>query len=341
MPTPSGEDHEPVRWGILGAARIARTRVLPALQASPWCAVHAVASRQEGVGRELAEAFGAARVHHRYEDLLADPLVEAVYIPLPNHLHIPYALQAVANGKHVLCEKPLALTAVEAAALREAPAGIQIAEAFMVRHQPRWIALRELLRSGAQGRARALHSLLSFCMTDADGFRNHPAHGGGAIYDMGCYAVMAARYMFEAEPVRVMAMADLDPATGADRLSSVMLDFGEGRHAAFTVSTAMALSQSLHVVCERGFIELPHPYAPVPAQKALIHIDTGLTHEQPVRQTLSFDDVDQFEHQVTNFARAVRGIVAPPFGLEDAIANLRAIDAIRASMTSGQAVRLT
>lgn len=330
----------PVRWGILGGARIARSNILPALQASPWCTVHAIASRDARVAQELANTFGAVHAFGRYEDLLDDPLVEAVYIPLPNHLHIAYALKAAKRGKHVLCEKPLALSADEALALWNAPEGIHIAEAFMVRHQPRWVALRERLRSGRQGTARAMHSLLSFPMPRADDFRNRPDQGGGAIYDMGCYAVMAARYVFGTEPVRVLAMADIDPETGIDRLSSVLLDFGDTRHAVFTVSTAMARSQSLQIVCERGSIQLPNPYVPVPGEDALIFIDTGVTHEEAIRETLSFPDIDQFECQVTNFSRAVRGLGSPLFGLEDAIANLRVIDAIRSSMASGQFVEV-
>lgn len=185
MSTASKASPHPVRWGILGGARIARNNLLPALQASPWCTVHAIASRDGAVARDLAKRFGAVHAYERYEDLLDDPMVEAVYIPLPNHMHVEYALKAAQRGKHVLCEKPLALSADEALSLRDAFAGLHIAEAFMVRHQARWVVLRERLRSGRQGTARALHSLLSSPLSRADDFRHSPDQGGGAIYDMG------------------------------------------------------------------------------------------------------------------------------------------------------------
>lgn len=330
----------PVRWGVLGAARIARSKVIPALQASPWCQLQAVGARDPAVAREVSAAFGFSAAYGSYDEVLDDPQVEAVYIPLPNHLHVEMALKAARQGKHVLCEKPIALSAEQAALLREAPAGIRISEALMVRHQLRWKALRAQLAAGAHGLPRALHSTLSFPLSDPADFRHQAACGGGALLDMGCYTAMAARYVFGREPLRVLATADMSESTGVDRTVSAMLDFGRGCHAVFTVSTDMALSQTLHVVCERGTVTLPAPYAPANGRPATMVWDTSRDHDHPEVAVQVFDEGDQFEHEVTAFSRAVRGHEADGFGLDDAVANMRVLDAVRASAHSGTWVPL-
>jgi predicted dehydrogenase len=207
----------PVRWGILGAARIARGKVVPGMVASPFCQPQAIAARDLGRAKALADEFGIPSFYDSYEALLDDPEVEAVYVALPNHLHVRWALMAAQKGKHVLCEKPIALTTSEAEALRGVPSNVRISEAFMVRQQPRWARLREILRSGEYGAPRAVQMLLSFFMDNPQDFRNRPEFGGGGIYDLGCYTSMTARYVFEAEPLRVMALAEI-ATTGSIRL---------------------------------------------------------------------------------------------------------------------------
>lgn len=326
----------PVRWGILGAARIAAAKTIPAMKASPWCQVQAIGSRDIGKARSMAAEFGIPSAYGSYEEVLDDPLVEAVYIALPNHLHVKMALAAAAKGKHVLCEKPMAMTAAEANALKDIPAEIRVSEAFMVRQQPRWQKLREILRSGTYGQPKTMHSLLSFFMSNPEDFRNTPEFGGGALYDLGCYTAMTARYVFEQEPLRVMAIAELDKPGGVDIFSTAVLDFGQGRHAVFTVSTAMASSQTLQVVCEKGFIDLPKSYVPARNEPSHIHVDISASHDLSDVTTTSFEPLDQYESEVTNFSKAVRGDTSSYFGIPDAIANARVLDAIFASIRSGR-----
>jgi predicted dehydrogenase len=282
----------------------------------------------------MADKFGIPKTYGGYGALLADPEVEAVYVALPNHLHVEWVGKAARAGKHVLVEKPIALTLADLRALDGLDPKLLIAEAFMVRHQPRWQALRAKIVSGEHGAPRTVSSLLSFMMTKDDDFRTRPEWGGGAIYDLGCYTAMAARFVFGREPMRALAICERD-RRGIDMFSSVILDFGEGDQAIFAVSLAQASAQTLQVVCERAFIELPKAYVPSRTEPNLIHIDLSADHAKSDVTTLSFDALDQYEAEVTNFARAVRGEDVPFYGLDDARANMAAIDAIFASAAQG------
>ena len=328
------EAFQPVRWGILGAARIAEGAVLPGMMRSRYCAPVAIAARDANRASAMADKFDLSRSYGSYDALLADPEVEAVYVALPNHLHVEWARRAANAGKHVLVEKPIALTAKELAALDGVRPDLRIAEAFMVRHQPRWQALNEILRSGQYGAPRTVSSLLSFMMTKADDFRTRPEWGGGALYDLGCYTAMAARFVFGREPLRALAVCNRDQR-GIDMFSSVILDFGEGRHAIMAVSLAQASAQTLQIVCERGFIDLPKAYVPSRTEPNLIHIDISADHANSDVTTRAFDPLDQYEAEVSNFARAVRGEDVPFYGLDDARANMAVIDAIFASAERG------
>jgi predicted dehydrogenase len=325
---------DPVRWGILGAARIAEGAILPGLHNSPACAPHAIAARDEDRARAMAERGGVARAYGSYQALLADPEVEVVYVALPNHLHVEWARRAADAGKHVLIEKPAALARADLAALDRVDPRLKVGEAFMVRHQPRWQALRARLASGEHGEVRTVSSLLSFMMTKADDFRTRPEWGGGAVYDLGCYTAMAARFVFGREPVRALAECHRD-GRGIDMFSSVILDFGCGHQAVFAVSLAQASAQNLQVVCERAYIDLPKAYVPSRTEPNLIHIDLSQDHAKSDLATLSFDPLDQYEAEVTNFSRAVRGEDAPFYGLNDARANAAVIDAIFQSARTG------
>jgi predicted dehydrogenase len=325
----------PVLWGILGAARIAALKTIPGMVASPWCQPQAIGARDVGRARHLARQFSIPAAYGSYDEVLNDSAVEAVYIALPNHLHVKWALAAAEKGKHVLCEKPIAMTAEEATALAVVPGTVKVAEAFMVRQQPRWAKLREELRSRRYGRPLAAQMLLSFFMSNPDDFRNKPEFGGGALYDLGCYTAMTARYVFESQPKRVTAVAELDK-NGVDSITTAILDFGAGRHASFTVSVAMASSQTLHVVCERGFIDLPKPYVPARNEPSYLHADISASLDRSDVTSASFAALDQYESEVTEFAKAVRGEPVAFFGVDDAIANMRVLDAIFASMRSGR-----
>jgi len=326
--------NDPVRWGILGASRIADGAILPGLTKSSAGNAVAIAARDLKRARELADRHGVATAYGSYDALLSDPAVEAVYIGLPNHLHVEWVRRAADAGKHVLVEKPGAMSAAEYQALDNVDPALKISEAFMVRHQPRWIELRKILKSGRFGAPKTFSSLLSFFMTNADDFRQRPEFGGGAYYDLGCYTAMAARYVFDAEPKRALALIDTNEA-GIDLCTSVILDFGAGRHATFMVSLAQASSQSIQIVCERAFITLPQAYVPSQTKPNLLLIDTSADHANSDIQTIEFPALHQYEVEVTNFSRAIRGENAPYFGLADARAGAGVGDAVFASAQSG------
>lgn len=324
----------PVRWGILGAARIADGAILPGISKSKKAIAQAVAARDLGRAQAMAEKHGVAKAYGSYEELLADPEIEVVYIALPNHLHVEWTRKAADAGKHVLCEKPAAMNAAELAALEGIDPALKISEAFMVRQQPRWIRLKEILTSGEYGRPLSFSSLLSFMMTNDQDFRRKPEWGGGAYYDLGCYTAMAARFVFGREPKRAMALMDRN-AGGIDMFSSVILDFGDGRHASFMVSLATASSQSIQIVCEKAFINLPQAYVPSLRLPNTIAIDTSADHANSDIHTIEFPALDQYEEEVTNFSRAIRGEDVPYYDLDDARANAAVADAVFASAQTG------
>ena len=263
---------KPVIWGVLGTARIGMDKVLPAMQRSPLIELRGIASRNLATAEAAAQRLGIAQAYGSYDALLADPQIEAIYNPLPNHLHVPLTLAAARAGKHVLCEKPIALSADEARALLGVAGQVRIAEAFMVRHHPQWQRVRELLRSGRIGTPRAVQAVFSYFNDNPADIRNQPDIGGGALYDIGCYAIVAARHFFEAEPLRAVALVDRDPQLGIDRLTSGLLDFGAGRQLSFTVSMQCRSHQRVTVLGTQGRIELAIPFN-APQGASQIRID--------------------------------------------------------------------
>jgi len=325
-----------VIWGVLSTAKIGRERVLPGMLKSGLLEVRAMASRDEARGRAAADALGIPRAYGSYEALLTDPEIEAIYNPLPNHLHVPLTLQAAAAGKHVLCEKPIALTADEATQLRAAAGKVLIAEAFMVRFHPQWLRARELVREGRIGTLRAVQMFFGYNNLDPANVRNKADIGGGGLYDIGCYAIVAGRFFLGAEPTRGIALVDRDPTFRTDRLTSALMDFGDGRRLDFTVSTQIAPHQRLQLCGSKGRIELHIPVNAPQGAATRISIDdcSSLEGTGIVAETLP--PSDQYQLQGEAFSRAVRGEIALPYGIEDAIANMRAIDALFRSEHSGR-----
>jgi predicted dehydrogenase len=324
-----------VAWGILSTAKIGREKVIPAMQAADFCDIQAIASRSLERAQACARSLGIPRAYGSYEDLLADPAIEAVYNPLPNEQHVPLTLLAARAGKHVLCEKPMALNASEAAALREVADKVHIMEAFMVRFHPQWERVRALVRSGELGPVRAIQSYFSYFNRDAANIRNHSDQGGGALYDIGCYAIVTARYLFEAEPLRVVALMDRDPDFGTDRLVSGLVDFGQGRRLDFTVSTQTAPYQRVNVCGERQRVEVRIPFnAPLGGPTQILR-DDGRVLDGSAAHTETIPACNMYGLQGDVFSRAVRGEITLPYGLEDAILNMRVIDALFASEASG------
>jgi predicted dehydrogenase len=328
---------KPVVWGVLGNSKIGREHVIPALLASPLVELRAIASRSLSSAQAAAQSAGIAQGYGSYEALLADPYIEAVYNPLPNHLHVPLTLQAAAAGKHVLCEKPFALTAEEAQTVRIAASRVHIEEAFMVRHHPQWQRAREWVHEGRIGPVRAVQVFFSYFNDDAANIRNQPSSGGGALYDIGCYAVLAGRFFFEAEPLRAVSLVDRDPVLKTDRLTSALLDFGAGKQASFMVSTQSVPFQRVQVVGTRGRIEMFIPFNATRGGQMRLALDEGGMLDGSGITIETLPAADQYLLEVEAFSRRVREGAGPDAaGLGDAVAQAQVIDALWQSERSGR-----
>jgi len=326
---------KPVAWGVISTAKIGLGRVLPGMRKSAWCDLRAIASRNEASARKAADALGIPVAYGSYEALLADPAIEAIYNPLPNHLHVPLTLQAAAAGKHVLCEKPIALTATEAEQLRTAANRVLIMEAFMVRFHPQWLRARELLHEDRIGTLRVVQAFFGYANLDPANIRNVAAIGGGGLYDIGCYPIVAGRFFFDAEPTRGIALIDRDATFGTDRLTSALVDFGGGRHLDFTVSTQVAPYQRIQLCGTKGRIEIRIPFNAPQGGTTTIAIDDCSALDGSGIVTEMLPESDQYMLQGEAFSRAVRGEITLPYGIDDAIRNMRVIDALFRSEKSG------
>lgn len=324
-----------VVWGVLSTARIGTQKVIPGMQKSAWCELRAIGSRSLDAATAAARALGIPKAYGSYEELIADPDIEAIYNPLPNHLHIPLTLQAARAGKHVLCEKPMAMSADEAAQLREVGDKVLIMEAFMVRFHPQWLRALELVREGRVGELRVVQMLFCYSNTDPANIRNIADAGGGALYDIGCYPITAGRYFFEGEPKRGIALIDRDPQFHTDRLASALVDFGGGRHLDFSCSTQSAPFQRIQLSGSKGRIEIQVPInAPQGAQTTLL-VDDGTPGGAGIR-TETVAESDQYMLQGEAFSRAVRGEIQLPYGVEHAVRGMQVIDALFRSEKSGR-----
>jgi predicted dehydrogenase len=325
-----------IRWGVLSTAAIGVKKVIPAMQLGEYSEVTAIASRGLARARAAADQLGIQKAYGSYEELLADPDVDAIYNPLPNQLHVPWSIRAAEAGKHVLCEKPLSLTVAEAKSLlavRERT-GVKIGEAFMIRSFTQWLRVRELLRGGRIGEVRAVMAWFSYFNTDPTNIRNQVESGGGALYDIGCYCIQAARCGFGAEPARAVGLIERDPTLHTDRLTSALLDF-PGGHAIFTCSTQTAPYQRVHFVGTRGRIEIEIPFNAPKDRPTRIFIDeTGEIFGSGV-VTEEFPTADQYTLQGDAFSRAILDNTEVPVPLEDAVANMAVIEAIFRSADSG------
>jgi predicted dehydrogenase len=308
--------------------------------ASPHIDVRAIASRDADAAKAAADKLGIAQAFGSYDALLADPQIEAVYNPLPNHLHVPVTLAAARAGKHVLCEKPFALKAADLDVLRPFADQVHIVEAFMVRHHPQWITARERVRAGAIGELRFMQVAFCYFNDNPANIRNQPDIGGGALYDIGCYAIVAGRWFFEREPLRALALIDRDPRFRTDRTTTGVLDFGSGAQLTLTVSTQSAPYQRIQLVGSRGRIDIEIPFNAPPAAATRIWIDDGGTLDGSRRDEIVFPPVDQYTLQAEAFMRQVRESRPDACGLADAAANLRIIEALFASETSGSFERV-
>jgi predicted dehydrogenase len=326
-----------VRWGVLSTANIGVKKVLPGMQLGQYSTVTAIASRDLSKARAAADSLGIAKAYGSYEELLADPDIDAIYNPLPNQLHVPWTAKAAEAGKHVLCEKPLSLTVAEAKTLLDVRArtGVKIGEAFMIRSYSQWLRLGELLKEGRIGELRSVTGFFSYFNVDAGNIRNHVESGGGALYDIGCYCIQAARYAFGGQPTRVAGLIDRDPKMHIDRLTSAMLDFPGGQ-AIFTCSTQLIPYQRVHFLGTKGRIEIEIPFNAPKDRPTRLFIDgTGDLFGDGI-VTDEFATADQYTMQGDAFSKAVLENTEVPVPLEDAIANMAVIEAIFRSADTGQ-----
>jgi predicted dehydrogenase len=325
------------RWGVLGVANIAVVKVIPAMQHGERSEIVAIASRDLAKAQQAAAKLGIPKAYGSYEELLADPDIDAIYNPLPNHLHVPWSIKAAEAGKHVLCEKPIGLSAEEAKQLRDARdrTGVKIGEAFMVRTHPQWLKALEWVRAGSIGDLRSIMGYFSYFLLDPTNVRNVFDWGGGGVMDIGCYPIFTSRFIFGSEPRRVLAVIDRDPEMKIDRLTSAILDFPSGQ-SIFTCSTQLVPYQRMQIFGTKGRIEIEIPFNAPPDYPCRVLLDgsgdlfgRGIeTYEAPI--------CDQYTIQGDQFSRAVQGEGDVPVPLESAIANMAVIDAVFRSAESGK-----
>ena len=326
-----------VRWGVLGAAKIALVKVIPGMQRGKWSKIVAIGSRDTAKAEQAARSLGLDKAYGSYEELLADPEIDAIYNPLPNHLHVPWSIRAAEAGKHVLCEKPIGLSTEECRELMKVRdrTGVQIGEAFMVRSHPQWLRALEIVRSGAIGELRSILGAFSYFNRDPQNIRNIPEWGGGGLMDIGCYPIQISRFLYEREPARAIAAIERDPDMRTDRLTSGMLDFGSGQ-AIFTCSTQMVPYQRVQLLGTKGRIEMEIPFNAPPDRPTRILIDSGQDVFGGGIRIEEFEICDQYTLQGDQFSQAVRGVGEVPTPLEDSLANMAVIEAMFESEGSGR-----
>ena len=326
-----------VRWGVLGVAKIATTKVIPAMQKGEWTQVAAIGSRDSVKARDAAVELGIPKSYGSYEDLLADPDVDAIYNPLPNHLHVPWSIRAAEAGKHVLCEKPIGLSVAECRDLIAARdrTGVKIGEAFMVRTHPQWLRAREIVRSGEIGEMRAINSFFSYYNRDPENVRNVAGWGGGGLMDIGCYPIQISRFLFGEEPRRASGIIEHDPDFGTDRLTSAILDFPSGQ-SVFTCGTQIAPWQRVQIVGDSGRVDIEIPFNAPPDRPCRIFVDVGREAFGVGLRTEELEICDQYTIQGDLFSRAIRDGGEVPTPLEDSIRNMAVIEAIFRSAETGR-----
>ncbi|CAA9588587.1 MAG: NAD binding oxidoreductase [uncultured Thermomicrobiales bacterium] len=327
-----GGEMDRVRWGVLSTAKIGTAKVLPAMRRGRRGELAAIASRDEKTARAAAAQLGIPKAYGSYEALLADPAIDAIYNPLPNHLHVPWTIKALEAGKHVLCEKPIGLSAAQAQELVAAAARhphLKVMEAFMYRHHPQWQRAKEIVASGGIGELKTINSFFSYYNDDPHNIRNMAEIGGGGLMDIGCYNISLSRFIFDAEPTRVVGIIERDPRFNTDRLASALLDFGRGT-ATFTCSTQLSAHQRANVYGTEGRVEVEIPVNAPPDRPCRIWHQRGNDIEE-----IAFETVDQYTIQGDLFAAAILDDTPVPTPLADAVANMTVLEAIVESATSG------
>lgn len=325
-----------VKWGVLGAANIAVRKVIPAMQLGEWSEITAIASRDLSKAQSAAAELNIPKAYGSYEELLADPEIEAVYNPLPNNLHVEWTRKAAQAGKHVLCEKPIGMNVDEARALLRTrdETGVKIAEAFMVVSNPQWVSVLNMIEAGEIGEIRVVEGHFSYNNQDLNNIRNKTETGGGGLMDIGCYMIFFARLLYAGEPRRVVALIDEHPETGTDILTSALLDFPTG-HATFTCSTRLTPFQRVQIIGTKGRIEVQIPVNAPNDHPCRILVDDGSDLLGRGIRSIEFETNDQYTIQGDLFSQAIRENKSPVLPLEESIKNMAVIDAVFRSAKSG------
>ncbi|EPJ54585.1 MAG: oxidoreductase, Gfo/Idh/MocA family [Osedax symbiont Rs2] len=331
-----------LNWGILSSAKIARKQVIPALQQSRKLKVTGIASRSQEKAQAVADELGIEKAYASYQQLLADPDIDVIYNPLPNHLHVPWTIAALQAGKHVLCEKPLALNAAEAEQIVAASkqSGKLVEEAFMVRSNPQWLWVREQVSSKSIGELKAIQGAFSYFNDDADNIRNQADIGGGGIYDIGCYLINTSRFITGEEPCRIAAVLDSDPRMKTDRLASAIMVFPSGVQMTWVCSTQLVPYQTVNFLGSRGRMEVQIPFNAPNDSENVVLIDDGTDLSGKRIQRKTFPVSDQYQLQADNFCDAINQGSPQSNPLADSIANMRVIDAVFEAAKPGQWVEL-
>ena len=326
-----------VKWGVLSTAAIGIRKVIPGMQQSEWCEIAAIASRDGKKAEEAARKLRIPKAYWSYEELLTDPEIEAIYNPLPNHLHVPWSIKAAEAGKHVLCEKPVSLTVAEAKTLLDARerTAVKVGEAFMVKTHPQWLRVRDLIHNGRIGQLRAVSGFFSYFNRDPANVRNILEYGGGAILDIGCYPITTSRFIFGEEPSRVVGLLERDPDFKTDRLASAILEFPSGQ-AIFACSTQLVPYQRMQFFGTTGRMEIEIPFNAPDDRPCRIFIDDGRDVFGGGVSTENIPRCNQYTVQGDVFSRAIRGEGEVPVSMEDAVRSMAVIEAIFRSAETGR-----
>jgi predicted dehydrogenase len=314
-----------IRWGVLSTSKFAQNKIIPAVKHCQHAEITAISSRNLSQAQEVAKRLDIAKAYGSYDELLADAEIDAIYNPMPNHMHVDWSIKAMQAGKHVLCEKPIGLSSAEGQQLVDAAKQfpkLKIMEAFMYRLHPQWQRAKQLVDEGKIGQLRTVQSFFSYFNLDANNIRNQADIGGGGMMDIGCYNVSLSRFIFGAEPKRVFGIVEFDPQFQTDRLASGILDFGNGT-ATFTCSTQLSPYQRVNIFGTEGRIEIEIPFNAPPDKPCKMWHQQGDKVEEIV-----FDICDQYTIEFDLFSMAVLNDTAVPTPLEDAVANMKVIEAV-------------
>lgn len=325
-----------IRWGVLGAAKIAVTKVIPAMRQGEYCEITAIASRNLEKAKQAANDLNIPKFYGSYDELLSDAEIDAIYNPLPNNLHVDWTIKAAEAGKHVLCEKPIALTAKESKKLIETRdlTGIKIQEAFMVRTHPQWLAVRELIEKNRIGKLQAINGFFSYFNDDAGNIRNKPETGGGALFDIGCYCINISRFILGEEPRKVSALIERDAASKVDKLTSVLLDFPSCQ-STFTCGTQLVPYQRMQFFGSKGRIEVEIPFNIPVDRPTRIFVDDGADLFGETIEVIEISAANQYTIQGDLFSRAILENSEQVISLEDSVKNMAVIEAVFRAGESG------